>query len=119
MHEKNYLISVKGGIIIFDKTDGSSNGDGAELDTGDFSTQPLNSNMLAKAASIGDLMIKLRGSWDYAFKVDGIPVQQLVLVNAWEINYMDFDALRAGGMPVFTDAVPLNKIIYNSGDEHA
>lgn len=112
MRDKNYLISVKMAIVVESQTDGAENGDGAELGTGEFSTEPCESNMLAEAVNIGDLALKIRGSWEHTFKVDGIKLQQVVLVNAWEIDYMAFKALKETGMPVFTDCEIIDKIEY-------
>jgi hypothetical protein len=110
VRDKNYLISVKMAIVVESQTDGSENGDGAELGTGEFTTEPCEANMLAEAANIGDLALKIRGSWEHTFKVDGVKLQQLVLINAWEIDYMSFAALKETGMSVFTDCEIVDKI---------
>lgn len=103
MRDRNYLISIKMAIVIEQQTDGAENGDGAELGTGEFMTEPCEANMLAEAQSVGDLMLKLRGSWEHTFKIDGVKLQQAVLINVWELDYMTFKALKETGMSVFTD----------------
>ena len=116
MRDRNYLISIKMAIVIDHKTDGTKNGYGAELGTGEFTTEPCEANMLAEAASIGDLMLKLRGSWEHTFKIDGVKLQQAVLINAWELDYMTFKALKETGMSVFTDCEIIDKIEYRGSD---